>query len=461
MPSSAQLLHNLRRLGSSLEVLSDSSQERFQEYAVRWSDLDRQIPAAIVLPETEAQIQETVQWAVDHSVPFVVKSGGHSNWSTIGSDGVVIDLSRYSGIEIQLSDKTARLRGSILIKEVAVRLAEAGHFTALGNGNTVGAIPYFLNGGVAITTSLTGFGSDQIVAARMVDARGRLVEVTEEKKTADLLYAIRGAGQFFGLVTELTIRIWPLSSLGNELGSLWVGRFVYPIDRAREVAVVMQDVINDSSRATAGLFMAVCPPLARKPALVVAVRVREDGDGDAESALEPLYKLEPLMMDGGAVPIQNVCDGRAALEAKGGFKMFATVGLGCFDVERFLETVEVWKRLMEECPDAINTTFNFQWDSRPPRRPEFESANCLSDVQFWQNNIIWYTNPESSKRVAELNDECIAVARGESDFLVDFANATRSGPLDRRFRGAARLEKLRALKREWDKEGVFTRQFLD
>ncbi|RDA83429.1 hypothetical protein CP532_4415 [Ophiocordyceps camponoti-leonardi (nom. inval.)] len=461
MPSSAQLLHDLRHLGT-IEVLADSSQERFQQYAVRWSDLDRQIPAAIVLPETEAQIQETVRWAVRYSVPFVVKSGGHSNWSTIGGDGVVIDLGRYSGIEVEVSAGTARLRGSVLTKEVAVRLAETGHFTALGNGNTVGAIPYFLNGGAALTTSLTGFGSDQIVAARMVDARGRLVEVTEDK-TADLLYAIRGAGQFFGLITELTVRIWPVSALGNELGTLWVGRFVYPIDRAREVAVVMRDVVNDKSRATAGLIMAVCPPPARKQALVVAVRVRRDGDGDAKSALEPLYRLGPLMTDGGDVPIQNVCDGREALEAKGGFKTFATVGLGCFDVERFLGTVAVWRRLMGGCADAVNTTFNFQWDSRMPRRPGFESANCLYDVQFWQNNIIWYTDAASKQKVEELNDECIAVARGygEDNFLVDFANATRSGPLERRFRGQGRLERLRAVKREWDGGGVFTRQFLD
>lgn len=81
----------------------------------------------------------------------------------------------------------------------------------------MGAIPYFLGGGASITTSITGFGSDQIIAARMIDARGDVVVVTEEAEP-DLLYVIRGAGQFFGLITELTIKATPLTELGNDQG---------------------------------------------------------------------------------------------------------------------------------------------------------------------------------------------------------------------------------------------------
>jgi hypothetical protein len=86
--------------------------------------------------------------------------------------------------------------------------------SALGNGNPIGSIPYFLGGGVAVATSITGYGSDQIISARMIDAKGNIVEVTEEKEP-DLLFALRGAGQFFGLVTELVIKAHPFAALGN------------------------------------------------------------------------------------------------------------------------------------------------------------------------------------------------------------------------------------------------------
>ena len=49
--------------------------------------------------------------------------------STIGDDGVVIDLSKYSGIEVDINARKATLRGSILSKQVAVALADAKLFT--------------------------------------------------------------------------------------------------------------------------------------------------------------------------------------------------------------------------------------------------------------------------------------------------------------------------------------------
>lgn len=64
-------------------------------------------------------------------MPFVTKSGGHSTWSTIGHDGFVIDLSKYAGIEVDSQGPTAKLRGNILAKAVAVHLADAGYFAGM------------------------------------------------------------------------------------------------------------------------------------------------------------------------------------------------------------------------------------------------------------------------------------------------------------------------------------------
>lgn len=50
-----------RQAGSDLEILTDQSDACFQEYSKRWSDIDRQIPAAIVLPRSEEEIQSTVR----------------------------------------------------------------------------------------------------------------------------------------------------------------------------------------------------------------------------------------------------------------------------------------------------------------------------------------------------------------------------------------------------------------
>ena len=48
-------------VNSSCQVLTESTSADFQEYARRWSDIDRQTPAAIVLPTTEEDIIKTVR----------------------------------------------------------------------------------------------------------------------------------------------------------------------------------------------------------------------------------------------------------------------------------------------------------------------------------------------------------------------------------------------------------------
>ena len=47
-------------LPSSCEVLTDLSDETFQFYLKRWTEIDLETPAAIVLPTSEEDCQNTV-----------------------------------------------------------------------------------------------------------------------------------------------------------------------------------------------------------------------------------------------------------------------------------------------------------------------------------------------------------------------------------------------------------------
>lgn len=92
----------------------------------------------------------------------------------------------------------------------------------------------------------------------------------------------------------------------------------------------------------------------------------------------------------------------------------------------------------------------------------FAAININDIFTESRNNIIWYTDAASHQRVAELNAECIAISRGtDRSEYADFQNATRTDPIELRFRGEGKVAKLRTLKKTWDPEGVFTRQLLD
>ena len=57
-----------------------------------------------------------------YNIPFVPKAGGHSNWSTIGSSGIVIDLTKYNKIIVDKSTSTVRVQPGVLNKQLVQSL---------------------------------------------------------------------------------------------------------------------------------------------------------------------------------------------------------------------------------------------------------------------------------------------------------------------------------------------------
>lgn len=81
-----------------------------------------------------------------------------------------------------------------------------------GSIASVGYVGWSTNGGYGPFSSLHGLGVDQIMGAKLVNYEGDLVEADEE-----LLKGIRGAGQIFGVIVELTIKVFPLNEVSNDV----------------------------------------------------------------------------------------------------------------------------------------------------------------------------------------------------------------------------------------------------
>ncbi|KAJ7655416.1 hypothetical protein B0H17DRAFT_868521, partial [Mycena rosella] len=86
------LSHFKSAMSPQSSTLTDSTHHEFKELLRRWSDIDLNVPGTIVQPATEEDVIATVKLAAQHNVAFVPKSGGHSLWSTIGTEGFVVDL---------------------------------------------------------------------------------------------------------------------------------------------------------------------------------------------------------------------------------------------------------------------------------------------------------------------------------------------------------------------------------
>ncbi len=73
-----------------------------------------------------------------------------------------------------------------------------------------------------------GLACDNLVAADVVTADGRLVHASETEN-ADLLWGLRGGGGNFGIVTQFEFDLHPVGPM------VYAGPIFYPADAAREL----------------------------------------------------------------------------------------------------------------------------------------------------------------------------------------------------------------------------------
>jgi FAD/FMN-containing dehydrogenase len=138
----------------------------------------------------------------------VVKSGGNSPWSTIDSSGWIIDLSLLNKLAIDTLTETATFGPGVLSKTINLAVEEVGFCIQSPGSALVSCVGFLLGGGSTYLNGLYGMAVDSLVSARVVTTKWAITCNAEEN--SDLFWAIKGAGQFFGAVTEVTMKIYPL-----------------------------------------------------------------------------------------------------------------------------------------------------------------------------------------------------------------------------------------------------------
>ncbi|POS68579.1 hypothetical protein DHEL01_v213027 [Diaporthe helianthi] len=182
-------------------------------------------PAAIARPQTADDVQALVRTCVQNGLEFNVRTGGHNCVGRTMVDGaLLIDMRDISGVTVSEDKKTAKIGGGVLAGGVLEALGEHGLITPCGSVGSVGYVGWSTNGGYGPFSTLYGMGLDQIVGAKLVNYQGELVEASDE-----LLKGIRGAGNIFGVVVELTIKVFPLKEMlvgtliydSSDMQSVW------------------------------------------------------------------------------------------------------------------------------------------------------------------------------------------------------------------------------------------------
>ena len=176
-----------------------------------WNGMHDRRPLAIARCLDDIDVSRTIRYARDTGLPVTVRGGGHNVAGTSVADGaLMIDLSFQRQTMVDPTRGLARVGGGCLLADLDN--ATAPHSLAFPTGvvSRTGVGGLTLGGGYGWLCRKWGLSCDHLVAATVVLADGQVVRTSAEEEP-DLLWALRGGGGNFGVVTEFVLRLRPVA----------------------------------------------------------------------------------------------------------------------------------------------------------------------------------------------------------------------------------------------------------
>jgi len=181
--------------------------------------LDRR-PAAIVSCASTDDVVAAVLGARRAGLPIAIRGGGHSVAGHSLADGaVVVSLDRMRTVDVDPSRRLAHAGGGALWDDVDAAAFAHGLAVPGGTFGDTGIGGLTLGGGLGWLMPIAGLTCDNLVEAEVVTADGHVV-IAGSNGDPELLWALRGGGGNFGVVTRFTYRLTPI-------GPMWGGTLRY------------------------------------------------------------------------------------------------------------------------------------------------------------------------------------------------------------------------------------------
>ena len=211
MAISADQLDALRvRLRGGLLLSTDP---RFDERRRTFNAMLDRRPEVIVRPLDTDDVAAAVRWAAAEDLPISIRGGGHSvAGHAVGPGSVMIDLAHMRAVTVDPASKVADVGGGALLEDLDRATTSQGFGAPSGTYLDTGVAGLTMPGGIGFLLGAAGFACDGLVGAEVVTADGSIVQV-DETSDPELLWALRGGGGNFGVVTRLRHGLIPLGSV--------------------------------------------------------------------------------------------------------------------------------------------------------------------------------------------------------------------------------------------------------
>ncbi len=200
---------NLSPAGRKAETLMPDSAEYDEARAV-WNAMIDRHPAMIVRCRNADDVIAAVDHARGNDLPISIRAGGHNvAGHAVCDDGLMIDLSLMRNVTVDADKRIASVEGGALWRDVDAASQTHGLATPGGLISDTGVAGLTLSGGIGWLRAKHGLSIDNLVAADVVIADGRLVHANADENS-DLLWALKGGGGNFGVVVRFEFALHPI-----------------------------------------------------------------------------------------------------------------------------------------------------------------------------------------------------------------------------------------------------------
>jgi FAD/FMN-containing dehydrogenase len=356
------------------------------------------------------------------------------------------------GVVVDPVARRARAQGGTLLAGFDRESQAFGLATTMGAISMTGIAGLTLGGGLGWLMRRHGLACDNLVRAQVVTATGDVV-TADADHDPDLLWALKGGGGNFGVVTTFEYDLHPVGPI------VYGGLAGWPVDRAPEVFEAYRQVGLDAPQMGLNCVFVTAPPMPFVPEElqmrpIVAVIACHVGD-EAEGArlLQPVRALGPAFDVIGPMPytaVQQMLD----LSAPAGRRSYWKAGyLGALDAAVIATTCEQ----AADMPAPLSLFEIMTMGGRVAEIPAESAAFGNRDAQYLYNGIAFWEDPAADA-------EHVGWARRLFDAMEQHAtggvyvNYLSSGEGDARVRAAYGDERWRRLvdvKRRYDPDNRF------
>lgn len=265
-----------------------------------WNRAVQQRPIAVVEPADVDDVSTLVEIAGRRGWRLTAQPGGHgANGDLSGT--VLVRTGRLDEIWVDADLGVARVGAGVRWGQLLTALNGTGRIALAGSNADVTVVGYLLGGGLSWFGRRYGVAARTLRAVEIVDATAQPRWVTDDDP--DLMWALRGGGGSFGIVTRVEI------DLPSE-PRLHGGKLTFPISHAADVLEAFSEITRSADDGlTCWATILHFPDLPTLPDHMraqsfITVDLTHLGDGSRlDPALDRLRQAAPLLSDTVA-PIQ-------------------------------------------------------------------------------------------------------------------------------------------------------------